>query len=398
MATLFHRLTHLPLPGFDPALPHSRHNPRARDLPRSSNRPRSVQSTRLSTEVYKNIIHDTEGQSADDDSGESTPLRITLQPSQRTVTCSSLQVVGHGSFGVVFSTTFIETDEHVAIKKILHHPCSTNRELALLRAIPKHPNIIALHGYYYERDTHNNSRSFLNLVLDHVPCSLARRLSVLRVTKHEMQELEARVYSYQLCQGLAHLHDTVHVVHRDIKPQNLLVDPRTWQLKIADLGSAKIINIGERNVPYICSRYYRAPELLLGSQRYCEKIDLWSAGCVIAEMHKLVPLFKGKDTMAQLTEIIKVLGVPTTSEIRSMVKCCEVNKFPKLRPLELHVVLKDVCMEDTLCMLKKMLSYDPDTRPTAKDVVQSEYFDILRDCSTVSKQRYRERIKALLLN
>lgn len=83
------------------------------------------------------------------------------------------------------------------------------------------------------------------------------------------------------------------ICHRDIKPQNLLVDPQTHSLKVCDFGSAKRLVRGEINVSYICSRYYRAPELIFGATEYTNAIDVWSVGCVMAEMLLGQPLFPG---------------------------------------------------------------------------------------------------------
>lgn len=110
--------------------------------------------------------------------------------------------------------------------------------------------------------------------------------------------------------GLAYIH-AIGICHRDIKPQNLLVDPSTHILKICDFGSAKKLIKGEPNVSYICSRYYRAPELIFGCTDYNNIIDMWSVGCVIAELLLGQPIFPGESGVDQLVEIIKVLGTPT---------------------------------------------------------------------------------------
>ena len=102
-----------------------------------------------------------------------------------------------------------------------------------------------------------------------------------------------------------------NICHRDIKPQNLLIDPKTHILKLCDFGSAKKIVAGESNVSYICSRYYRAPELIFGATNYSFSIDLWSMGCVLAEMLLGTPLFMAESGIDLLVEIIKILGTPT---------------------------------------------------------------------------------------
>ncbi|CAI9304414.1 unnamed protein product [Lactuca saligna] len=89
---------------------------------------------------------------------------------------------------------------------------------------------------------------------------------------------------FQICRALVYIHNCIGICHRDIKPQNLLVNPHTHQLKLCDFGSAKVLVKGEPNVSYICSRYYRAPELIFGATEYTPTIDIWSTGCVMAEL------------------------------------------------------------------------------------------------------------------
>jgi glycogen synthase kinase 3 beta len=129
--------------------------------------------------------------------------------------------------------------------------------------------------------------------------------------------LQVKLYMYQLLRSLAYIH-SVGICHRDIKPQNLLLNPTTGILKLCDFGSAKILVSGEPNVSYICSRYYRAPELIFGATNYTTNIDIWSTGCVMAELMLGQPLFPGESGIDQLVEIIKVLGTPTREQIRTM--------------------------------------------------------------------------------
>ncbi|KAH1083461.1 hypothetical protein J1N35_023222 [Gossypium stocksii] len=117
----------------------------------------------------------------------------------------------------------------------------------------------------------------------------------------------------QIFRGLAYLHSVVGVCHRDLKPQNVLVDPLTHQVKICDFGSAKVLVKGEANISYICLRFYRAPELIFGATEYTTSIDIWSAGCVLAELLLGQPLFPGENAVGQLVEIIKVSTDESTS-------------------------------------------------------------------------------------
>ena len=143
--------------------------------------------------------------------------------------------------------------------------------------------------------------------------------------------LHIKLYMYQLFRALGYIHSH-GICHRDIKPQNLLLNPELGILKLCDFGSAKqlirvrLINFswtylniqGEPNVSYICSRYYRAPELIFGATDYTCQIDVWSAGCVLAELLLGQPIFPGDSGVDQLVEIIKILGTPTREQIREM--------------------------------------------------------------------------------
>ena len=122
--------------------------------------------------------------------------------------------------------------------------------------------------------------------------------------------LLVKLYAYQSFRALAYVH-ALGICHRDVKPQNLLVDPKTHQLKVCDFGSAKRLIKGELNVSYICSRYYRAPELIFGCTDYNAAVDVWSLGCVIAELLLGQPIFPGESGVDQIVEIIKILGTPT---------------------------------------------------------------------------------------
>lgn len=117
--------------------------------------------------------------------------------------------------------------------------------------------------------------------------------------------------------GLAYLH-SLNIVHRDIKPQNILVELDTNRVVFCDFGSAKIIQNGEKSLSYICSRYYRAPELILGYENYTSYIDVWSIGCVIAEMFLGFPLFIGKSSFNQLYQILSRIGTPPIEDLEEM--------------------------------------------------------------------------------
>lgn len=108
----------------------------------------------------------------------------------------------------------------------------------------------------------------------------------------------------------------INICHRDIKPSNILVNEN--EAKLCDFGSAKVLAAGQKNIAYICSRYYRAPELLLGATFYSNQVDVWSLGCVIAEMMTNHSLFEGTNSTAMLSKIIKCLGSPSQQDLKNM--------------------------------------------------------------------------------
>lgn len=118
---------------------------------------------------------------------------------------------------------------------------------------------------------------YLNLVLEYVPETVYSISRQHQKSKIALPLLYVKLYLYQLSRALSHIH-ALGICHRDIKPQNLLVNPENQQLKLCDFGSAKALVKGEPNVSYICSRYYRAPELIFGSTDYSTAIDIWSQG------------------------------------------------------------------------------------------------------------------------
>lgn len=218
---------------------------------------------------------------------------------------------------------------------------------------------------------------YLNLVLEFVPetvYSISRRHQ-----KHSMPLpiLYVKLYLYQLSRALAHIH-CLGICHRDIKPQNLLVHPVTQQLKLCDFGSAKALVSGEPNVSYICSRYYRAPELIFGSTDYTTAIDIWSEGCVGAELLLGQPLFPGDSGVDQLVEIIKVLGTPTKEEISSMNSNYMEFKFPQIKGCQWKKIFRNKTPDDAVAFIAATLSYTPSSRLLPLEGCAHAFFDELR--------------------
>ncbi|PKA46214.1 Shaggy-related protein kinase theta [Apostasia shenzhenica] len=249
---------------------------------------------------------------------------------RQTISYMAERVVGTGSFGIVFQAKCMETSETVAIKKVLQDKRYKNRELQIMQML-EHPNVIQLKHYFFS--TTEKDELYLNLVLEYVSETVYRMAKQYFRMNHQMPLIYVKLYSYQICRALAYIHGVVGVCHRDIKPQNLLVNPHTHQLKLCDFGSAKKLVLGEPNISYICSRYYRAPELIFGATEYTTAIDMWSVGCVVAEL---------------------LLG----------------QVFNKRMPSE--------AVEFT----SKLLQYSPKLRYTALEACAHPFFDELRDTKT----------------
>lgn len=217
--------------------------------------------------------------------------------------------------------------------------------------------------------------------MDFIPDTLYRVMKQYIKMKQMVPPLLVKIYSYQLMRSIAYIH-AVGICHRDIKPQNVLVDTNSHILKLCDFGSAKKLVPGEPNVSYICSRYYRAPELIFGNSNYTTQIDVWSVGCVIAELMLRQPIFPGESGVDQLVEIIKVLGTPTREQIFSMNPDYKEYKFPQIKPMQWDKVFRSKIPKEAIDFVAKLLAYDPATRPTPLDSLLDSYFDELRDPKT----------------
>jgi glycogen synthase kinase 3 beta len=292
---------------------------------------------------------------------------------QRRLTFIQQSVVGHGSFGCVHQITIHPSMTKAAVKSVLQDKRFKNRELETMKLL-HHKNVVTLLAYYYK--TSEKDELYLHLVLEYVPETLYSAVNRYYLQKLRMPALAIKLYSYQLMRSLNYIH-SLGICHRDIKPQNLLIDPVHGILKLCDFGSAKMLSPAEPNVSYICSRYYRAPELIFGARNYTTKIDVWSAGCVIAEMVLGRPLFPGQSGIDQLVEIIKILGTPTKEEIKSMNPNYMDHKFPAIRAIPLHKIFNGV--EPELCiLLARVLNYSPILRLDAAESMAEPYFDELR--------------------
>eukprot|EP00499_Haloplacidia_sp_CaronLabIsolate_P004318 CAMPEP_0196775628 /NCGR_PEP_ID=MMETSP1104-20130614/4138_1 /TAXON_ID=33652 /ORGANISM="Cafeteria sp., Strain Caron Lab Isolate" /LENGTH=276 /DNA_ID=CAMNT_0042145797 /DNA_START=9 /DNA_END=836 /DNA_ORIENTATION=- len=203
---------------------------------------------------------------------------------------------GEGAYGVVLKCYDKDTSSFVAIKKFKgKEDEATIREVKLLRAL-RHPNVVRMLDAF-------RVRGRLHLVFEFMEQNM---LQVLQARPRGLPEAEVREYVYQLAAAIhcCHRHG---VIHRDIKPENLLVN-RDRTLKLCDFGVARTVSKSGRYTDYVATRWYRAPELLVGRVDYSLPMDIFAMGCIMAELLTGRPLFPGRSEVDQLHILHRVLG------------------------------------------------------------------------------------------
>ncbi|KAF7092786.1 hypothetical protein CFC21_095242 [Triticum aestivum] len=273
-----------------------------------------------------------------------------------------IEPIGRGSYGIVCSSMNKNTNEMVAIKKINNvfdnhvDALRTLQEMKLLRHL-RHENVIALKDIMMP--IHRRSFKDVYLVSELMDTDLDRIInsSQTLMTEH------CQYFLFQLLRGLKYLHST-GILHRDLKPLNLLVNGNC-DLKICDFGLARTINTeGQCLTEHVVTRWYRAPELLLSSDNYGTSIDVWSVGCIFAELLGRKPIFPGTNSLNQLQLIVNVLGTMNDADLEFIDKSRSRNyvnslsytpgipltkMYPQAHPLAID-------------LLQKMLVFDPSKR------------------------------------
>lgn len=274
------------------------------------------------------------------------------------------------------------------------------REISVLRAIGPHPCIVEIRDfrlvdaelqirleladcdlskiYNFALQRRSQSNGLGGDTSKPSPCSTSSTPENPKATAFLPRIIYESIIT-QLAVALRHCH-SLGIAHRDIKPQNLLVSTESHVLKICDFGSAKRLVPGEPNVAYICSRYYRPPELILGATDYTFVLDTWSMGCVMGEMLLGRPLFPGESGVDQLVEIIKILGTPTKEQLLAMVPTLTEFNFPQVRNTTLAKAFRGCRGVEDLAIefLAEVLRYEPKTRIGLIDALAHPYFDELR--------------------
>lgn len=282
-----------------------------------------------------------------------------------------LSKVGQGTYGNVYKARDLDSGRVVALKKVKFDnlkPESVRfmlREIKTLRRLD-HPNIIKLEGVA-------TSRMFcsLYLVFEYMEHDLT---GLVFSSETPFTEAQVKCVFKQLLLGLDHCHKS-HVLHRDIKGSNLLLDSN-GNLKIADFGLASFFNPFQLQAmtSRVVTLWYRPPELLLGATKYGAAIDMWSAGCVLAELIHGKPIMPGRTEVEQLHKIFKLCGSPTEEYWKT-------SHFPHATVFKSQQPYKR-CLSETfknfpataVDLLEQLLRTDPVQRGSADDALQSEFF------------------------
>ncbi|CXI67103.1 cdc2-related kinase 2 [Plasmodium berghei] len=278
-----------------------------------------------------------------------------------------LEKIGEGTYGVVYKAQNSD-GESFALKKIRLEkedegiPSTAIREISILKEL-RHSNIVKLYDVIH-------AKKRLILVFEHLDQDLKK---LIDVCDGGLESVTAKSFLLQLLNGIAYCHEH-RVLHRDLKPQNLLIN-REGELKIADFGLARAFGIPARRYTHeVVTLWYRAPDILMGSKKYSTPIDIWSVGCIFAEMVNGRPLFPGASETDQLMRIFKILGTPNSQNWPDVFKLPKYDpNFPVYNPLPWETFIKG--LDDTgIDLLSKMLKLDPNQRITAKQAIEHPYF------------------------
>lgn len=284
-----------------------------------------------------------------------------------------IEKLGEGTYGKVYKAVHKTTKEPYALKKIriLYEeegvPSTAIREVSILKECD-HPNVIKLHEVY-------SNASALYLVFEFLDMDLRMYLK-RRGAFIDPPLLKSAVY--QCFRGIEYCHGH-RVLHRDLKPQNVLIDVNARRLVLADFGLARAYTVPLRAFTHeVVTLWYRAPEILLGTSKYATPMDMWSLGCIVAEMATAQALFPGDSEIDTIFKIFRVLGTPN-EEVWPGVST--LRDFKQTFPNWHNTHFSDVRAsgpalgDEGLDILAACLRYNPIDRPSARRLLQHSFFD-----------------------
>ncbi|ETW00949.1 CMGC/CDK/CRK7 protein kinase [Aphanomyces invadans] len=316
---------------------------------------------------------------------------------------TKVRCIGAGTYGRVYEAKDRVTGDVVALKKIktLNEsegvPVTTLREIVALKSL-RHPNLVEMKGIVVskqkdeddEEDDDSNGPSSQDTRSDYANGSIflvlefvAHDLTGLLQSNHTFSELATKYIMRQLLEGLKYMHDR-DVLHRDLKTSNILLTP-DYVVKLADYGLARTLRSNSKLTNKVVTLWYRAPELLLGSTEYDASVDMWSVGCVFAELFLGRPLFAAKTETEQMVKIIDLCGT-SLDEVNGVAHLPHFDKFlgqEKPRSNVLRSMLMRKASERNVTLpkgfvelLDKLLQLDPKSRFNPSQALNSDYFHV----------------------
>lgn len=299
-----------------------------------------------------------------------------------------LGLIGRGAYGTVFKAMDHLNERMVALKRVKivatedGIPVSTIREISMLKLLDSvsHPNIVRLYDVFQTPCAAFERREYiLTLVFEHVEQDLSSFLD--RHPQPGVPDHLIKDMMHQLLDAVDFLHAS-RMVHRDLKPQNILVTSK-GQIKIADFGLARIYSFCMVLTSVVVTLWYRAPEVLLQST-YATAVDMWSIGCIFAEMFNRRPLFPGRSDADQLNRIFAVIGAPPESEWPQDVSLpwSTFEKHANVDKSLWKYLAPGMCSEARV-LLKELLEFHPSRRVSARNALAHSYF---RDVASPDSQ------------
>jgi len=298
-----------------------------------------------------------------------------------------IEKIGEGAYGIVYKALDKVTEEFVALKKIRLDtesegvPSTAMREISLLKELD-HPGVVQLLDVVHADNAMYLVFEYLDKDLKrHLDDHVANRKVKDPTSTGGLPEPLVRSYLKQICEGLTYCHNH-GVLHRDLKPQNLLIDYE-GRIKLADFGLARLFKQPVRTYTHeVITLWYRPPEILLGAKFYSTPVDIWSLGCIFAEMLTRIPLFPGDSEIDQLFRIFRALGTPTEVTWPGVYMLPEYKSaFPNWQGKDPYKILPEEYNQDAKDILAKMLVYDPVKRISAWESLKHPY---LKDARYIS--------------
>jgi len=289
--------------------------------------------------------------------------------------------IGEGSYGIVCSAIDTELNEKSAIKKIIglfEHEFEFQkrilREIKILKHL-QHENIISLTDLIPPK----SFKEFQDVYI--VTDLMETDLRQIIKSDQKLTDRHIQYFLYQILRAMKYIH-SANVLHRDLKPSNILINS-DCELKICDFGLSRGVDFDNPNpvmsTPYVATRWYRSPELLLQWETASKAIDVWSIGCIFAELLNRKVLFPGKNYLHQIELIVDLLGTPSDEEVKGCQKARAYVKQMKSRPKQKFQDVFQTASRDALDLLEKMLRFDPDARISVDDALKHDYLKSLHD-------------------